>query len=423
MTSILGMTGCALVMVFFGLLMTQARSRSVRVRCVILLVMIVAMFIPVNGLIALGYVRGLIGDMSFTTWLLALLGIHAQLTNRERFTTRDYCGLMMLLIASSLFLYPFTLGLTIFDPYTLGYGSYGFDLALLLIALLAWWKKFNLVVLCLMGGIFAYHLNLLESGNLWDYLIDPISLTLALGWCVEQAFRKRQAMASFPSLADQTQAFTKIEIVTYMFVLVMVLIGYGMASNDEQMFEEVYVKEDGLIEWLTVLGFAIGSLVCFRRVFTLRSSHSMLFLGLSMMLGLAFLFVAGEEISWGQRLLNVESADFFRDHNAQEETNLHNLEVGGVKLNKLIFSKGIAVLMVLYFAVLAPLYSKKPRIAKWVDSLGIPIPKLHQSIACLIMLLITQLMVDSSNRGELAEFGGAFLFTIIVAYPSNHRAF
>ena len=40
---------------------------------------------------------------------------------------------------------------------------------------------------------------------------------------------------------------------------------------------------------------------------------------------LFFLFVGLEEISWGQRILGVETPNFFSD-NVQSETNVHNLE-------------------------------------------------------------------------------------------------
>ena len=76
-----------------------------------------------------------------------------------------------------------------------------------------------------------------------------------------------------------------------------------------------------------------------------------MFLSVTFLCGLVFLFGAGEEISWGQRIFNTESSEFFLKNNAQQETNLHNLVVGGVKINKLVFGKGIAIFIVLYLVV------------------------------------------------------------------------
>ncbi|NES85220.1 MAG: hypothetical protein F6K10_29535, partial [Moorea sp. SIO2B7] len=38
------------------------------------------------------------------------------------------------------------------------------------------------------------------------------------------------------------------------------------------------------------------------------------------------IFVGLEEISWGQRLIGLESPDFFKTFNSQEEITIHNLE-------------------------------------------------------------------------------------------------
>lgn len=224
-------------------------------------------------------------------------------------------------------------------------------------------------------------------------------------------------------MKQQNQKLTAIEIGTYVFVFALILVGLVISLMDEEMFEDRYAVEDGLIEWLTVLGFAIGGVVCLRRVFTLRGARPALFLIMTGLLGLAFIFIAGEEISWGQRVFDWRTGEFFASHNAQEETNLHNLRIGEVKINKLVFSNMVAVVMVLYFGLLMPFYGVKPKLAAFSDALAIPIPKIHQTIACVLMLIITQVLVPSSNRGELAEFGGAFLFTIIVSLPANDWLF
>jgi hypothetical protein len=46
---------------------------------------------------------------------------------------------------------------------------------------------------------------------------------------------------------------------------------------------------------------------------------------------LGSLFLAGEEISWGQNYFGWETPEYFLERNSQEETNLHNLEGFGKK--------------------------------------------------------------------------------------------
>ena len=221
----------------------------------------------------------------------------------------------------------------------------------------------------------------------------------------------------------QTQKLTGLEITTYGFVLVIVVVGIILSLVNREFLESKYIAEDGLIEWLTVIGFATGGVMCFRRAYILRRVRPIGFIVLTILLGCAFIFIAGEEISWGQRIFSFNTPEWMKERNAQEEANLHNLKIGEVKLNKLLFSQLAAVVMVVYFAVLMPFYGSKPALARLVDRLAIPIPKLHQAAACLVMVVLTQLLVMSSRRGELAEFGGAFLFTLIVAFPSNFATF
>jgi hypothetical protein len=221
----------------------------------------------------------------------------------------------------------------------------------------------------------------------------------------------------------QTQTLRRPELAAYAVVLALLVAGLALAHVDHEFFDRRYVVEDGPIEWLTVIAFAAGAVVCLRRAFILRASRPAKFIAVTILLGLMFLFVAGEEISWGQRLFDVESGEFFEQHNAQAETNLHNIRIGEIKINKLIFSKGVAIAGALYFCVLAPLYGTRPTFAARVDAWGVPIPKLHHIIAVLAVLLIAQVLTPSPSKGELAEFGGGVLFTLIVAFPSNIGAF
>lgn len=57
-----------------------------------------------------------------------------------------------------------------------------------------------------------------------------------------------------------------------------------------------------------------------------RVTHSGLKRGSYLVLALFFLIFAGEEISWGQRILGTGDSDLIRSINNQGETNIHNLK-------------------------------------------------------------------------------------------------
>jgi len=96
----------------------------------------------------------------------------------------------------------------------------------------------------------------------------------------------------------------------------------------EMYYYPVYLKlvrEDHLLEWIQSLTyFASSILALFVAVHLLRNQERILgWLYIGLFMGL--LFVAIEEISWGQRIFGLESPEFFMEFNRQEETNVHNL--------------------------------------------------------------------------------------------------
>ncbi len=209
--------------------------------------------------------------------------------------------------------------------------------------------------------------------------------------------------------------------------LVLALVGAGLlvgvASSwmDLRWFEQVYVPEDGPIEWATaaalLLGAGISAWTALRPPAGAAPLHRVTWLGLTL---LCF-FAAGEEISWGQRLFHLASPEFFLQHNAQHETNLHNLVVGGVKVNKLVFSQLMTVAAALFLVALPVGYRRSARLARWVDAAGVPVPAPAQVLA-VVIVFASIAIVPSRERDELLEFGATWLFAMILLFPTNAAA-
>lgn len=122
----------------------------------------------------------------------------------------------------------------------------------------------------------------------------------------------------------------KKHYLTGMFLLAFLLLSYlFICSLDEEKAFRLSV-EDGIIEYLSGLFFFLASLVSFYHFAVVRSSENSTFVRsgrnyLILLLGLFFLFCAGEEVSWGQRVLGIETPEFMEEENAQKEFNFHNL--------------------------------------------------------------------------------------------------
>ena len=177
-----GVFGCGLLGLAAIAILIPLRRFPIRVRYTFVAAAAFAFLIPIGDLSVAAYVRGVTGDLSAATLVLAGAACITQVTGRELIGHRDKQALCWLLVLAAAFLYPFALGWTWFDPYALGFGSAEFITALLVITLACWWARLNLIVIVVVVAALAYLLGAYESRNLWDYLIDPLASFYALAW-------------------------------------------------------------------------------------------------------------------------------------------------------------------------------------------------------------------------------------------------
>lgn len=211
------------------------------------------------------------------------------------------------------------------------------------------------------------------------------------------------------------------------FILVNAAIVFGLgvflSLANHDYFHDVYTAEDGLLEWLTV--FALGSVAVLLagRLWNYRHLLNWRQRAVLAVLVVLATFGAGEEISWGQRLLGIDSSEFFLTHNKQQEINLHNLAVGDFSINKDIFSKGILLLFLVYLALIKPLYHASAYARRFLDNWGIPIPKRYQYLGYLLVIIVVEGLVNLSSgaprRGELTEFSVTIVAALNLIYPLN----
>ncbi|MFQ5902163.1 MAG: tetratricopeptide repeat protein [Candidatus Binatia bacterium] len=125
-----------------------------------------------------------------------------------------------------------------------------------------------------------------------------------------------------------------------------------------------------------------------------------------MLLAFGAFFVATEEISWGQRILDLQSPTLFAEYNLQGETNLHNLVA--VTQGRYMIA-GIAIFL---WSILLPLLATKwGRLWGWCNRLGIPIVPMH--LWPLFLLAISFLIYHPVLRSD--EVSELFLAIAIVA--------
>jgi hypothetical protein len=103
---------------------------------------------------------------------------------------RHACALFAVLAGTGL--YPLALGISRFDPYEAGWGFSWLFILVLLFTLIFLIRK-NRFGIVLLFTILAYNLNVLESSNFWDYVVDPVLFIWAVTHWVKFLFLSKRA--------------------------------------------------------------------------------------------------------------------------------------------------------------------------------------------------------------------------------------
>ena len=183
-TDLTGLAGIAVALATLPLALARVRRLSrlwLAGLCVAVAVLALA---PFGTLPVAAVVRGATGDLSITTLILLGSVILRCLTGWPPQDPSGRFALLAFIAALALALYPLALGVGMFDPYRLGYGSPWLLGALWAIALAAWFRRLNLVAVCLALATLAWTVRWYESNTLWDYLLDPLVSFYALGYLV-----------------------------------------------------------------------------------------------------------------------------------------------------------------------------------------------------------------------------------------------
>lgn len=215
---------------------------------------------------------------------------------------------------------------------------------------------------------------------------------------------------------------TKIEKVAFGILAVIFAIGVYYGLTDEKFFNTVITREDGLVEYSTALFLFLIAVLCAFRLFTRGKGKSLTWKIGVLAFTLLFVFGAGEEISWGQRIFGIESGEYFLENNAQQETNLHNLVVDGKKVNKVIFSQLLMLVMVVYLIVTPILYRRVKWAKNLLDRFAVPVVQWHHTIAFLLCTLLV-IIIPAERKWEIYELAFGVIFLLIFLNPLNKAIF
>lgn len=216
------------------------------------------------------------------------------------------------------------------------------------------------------------------------------------------------------------------------FILILTIAGLLYLAAEEDVNEEIQ-KEDGILENLTALFFFVAGAIILKAMLskdstarTTLSDYRILLI----LLALACVFAALEEISFGQRIVGWDSPEYFEENSSQEETDFHNFE--GLDL---VF--GVAAMVLILYGVIIP-YSfwKTPERLQWFRRpFGIKMiyPPVQSSLFFLLGILCIFIdfgtkwfLGDQFVANEYQEYFfafGFFLFSLYLFDPSYQKQY
>ena len=177
-----------------------------------------------------------------------------------------------------------------------------------------------------------------------------------------------------------------VSVFGYLFLCLNALVFSSLLAADPLTFHAL-TREDSWVENLTAVWFLLAGLLLFITALAERSffRRCVYILG-----GVAMLFAAGEEISWGQRIFGFAAPDFLMHLNESKEFNVHNINNTAFSF---IYLNGT---LILCMATGAAFFCRKDRL------FGIPLPS--------ILLMLGFLLILSYTSGAyLQELSGADL--------------
>ena len=162
----------------------------------------------------------------------------------------------------------------------------------------------------------------------------------------------------------------RVGIFGYLCLCLNVFFFHSLLVADPRAFRALS-REDYWVENLTAVWFLLAGLLLFAAALVERSFFRRCVYVLG---GMAMVFVAGEEISWGQRIFGFATPDFLMRLNESKEFNVHNIA------NDLFYLLHMNGTLILCMITGAAFFCRKDRV------FGIPLPSIPLMLGFLIMI-------------------------------------
>lgn len=142
-------------------------------------------------------------------------------------------------------------------------------------------------------------------------------------------------------ISNKIMKKNKTKILIFLFPIISYLLFLLLMKTNEELFMKI-IREDSILEYIQFFLYILSGIFTIKivkRLIELKESKFKI-IAFSL-LAILFFFIAFEEISWGQRILNIETPDSIASNNAQGELTVHNLAALQLKMHFAYIAIGV----------------------------------------------------------------------------------
>ena len=184
-------------------------------------------------------------------------------------------------------------------------------------------------------------------------------------------------------------------------------------------------SEDGLIEYIGTIACFVGCVFFFLTYRKSASGNRLLFWKTKrnvffLLFAIGLLFIGGEEVSWGQRIIHAQTPGVFAGANAQGEMNIHNLaileDIGPFEKS---FNLAFIVAVLTYCVVIPILKIYSTKFANFIERINLPLTAPSLCLLAVVIIAPMEIIKRLSDPlwqryvGEIRESNLQLLFMMM----------
>ncbi|MFQ3322247.1 MAG: hypothetical protein ACI90U_000053 [Pseudomonadales bacterium] len=179
-----------LVLPMFLYLILPTEKLSTKGKGFAFVIIVAVTLIPVNQITTTGYIRGVTGDISLISLCWLFTAFVAKVTGKDLVNQQQRTLNIVTLCILALVLYPASLGLVQTDPYVWGYQANNLLIVLAIIGIAMWYAGNYHLTLWIALAVLGFAFKIMESTNLWDYIIDAWLAIFVISLTIKKLFRR-----------------------------------------------------------------------------------------------------------------------------------------------------------------------------------------------------------------------------------------